>query len=882
LFFFITHMKSTAKPVSAKSAPPSSFITKWLPAIVAIIVFAIVGIAYFSPVLKGLVLSQSDITQFLGSSHEIVDFRAKYHTEPLWTNSTFAGMPSYPISTEYPSNLVQYIFMGLLKWLPFPCAMFFLFCIGFYILLRVLDVNPWLAIIGSLAYGFSSYFFIILGVGHNSKAAAIAFMAPVLAGVILAFKGKRLQGAVLTALALALELYSDHPQITYYLFMMVLIYGALEFFKATKDKLLPAYFRTVGVLAIAAGIAVGTDITSLWLTYDYGKVSTRGKSDLTLNGENKTAGLTVSYATQWCYGVPETFSLLIPNYQGGGDKALGQDKDAIKDIDPQFRDNVANFDQYWGDQPGTSGPVYVGAIICFFAFLGLFLIKGPLKWFVFISTTLSVMLSWGHNFQSLTDLFFDYFPGYNKFRSVSMILVIAELALPLLAVLAMDKIFKSKKFLEDKIPVLFGKKQMSGKNMFLGSLIIVGGFTVLSFIMPTTFTSMQKTDEVNQKLQEIQEQAGQQLPPSELKQYRETIEQIMPYVVQARKHVFTADAARSSIFIILAALLAWLYMKKIIDWKWFTAVMGVFILADMFPLDKRYLNDENFKAKRPTSEQFQPDEADKQILRDTTLDYRVINTTMALDQDGITCYFHKSLGGYNGAKMKRYNELMTYHIDRELRGIYQALQGQPAYLSVLNMLNTKYAIAEIKGGQKVAAPIPGALGNAWFVDNYRKVDDADSEIVALDNFSPGTTAIVDKKFSDYLKISSMQPHDSTAFVKMTSYEPNDLNYISHSKTERLAVFSEIYYKENGWQAYIDGQPSDHIQVDYVLRAMIIPAGDHKIEFKFHPSHYYIGEKISLASSLLLFGGCIGFLYMQFRKKKEDSPQPSKGEPNPAK
>lgn len=858
-------MKSTAKPTSLKpSSPPGKF-SLWLPNIIAILVFALVGIAYFFPALKGMVLSQSDITQFLGSSHEIVDFRAKYHTEPLWTNAMFGGMPAYPISTEYPSNLVHYVFTALLKWLPFPCGLFFLFCAGFYILLRVLDVNPWLSIVGSLSYGFSSYFFIILAVGHNSKAAAIAFMAPVLAGIILAFKGKRLQGAILTSIALALELFSDHPQITYYLFMMVLIYGILEFFKALKEKLIPAYFRTVGILVIAAGIAVGTDITSLWLTYDYGKASTRGKSDLTLNGENKTAGLTVSYATQWSYGIPETFSLLIPNYQGGGDKALGADKDAIKDIDPQYRESVANFDQYWGDQPGTSGPVYAGAIICFFAFLGLFIIKGPLKWFVFFSTILSVMLSWGSNFQSMTDLFFSYFPGYNKFRSVSMILVIAELALPLLAVLAMDRIFKSKKFLEEKIPV-FGKKEMSGRNIFFGSLIVVGGFTVLSFITPTTFTSMQKTDEVNQKLAEIQEQAGQRMPEGEIKQYRETIETLMPYVVQARKHVFTADAARSSIFIILAALIAWLYMKKIIDWKWFTAVMGVFILADMFPLDKRYLGDDNFKTKRPTSEQFQPDEADQQILKDTTLDYRVINTTMALDQDGITCYFHKSLGGYNGAKMKRYNELMTYHIDRELRGIYQALNGQPAYLSVLNMLNTKYAIVEVKGGQKVAAPIPGALGNAWFVDNYRKVDNADSEIIALDNFTPRTTAIVDKHFNDYLKISPMQTHDSTAVVKMTSYLPNDLNYVSHSKTDRLAVFSEIYYKENGWQAYIDGQPADHIQVDYVLRAMIIPAGNHTIEFKYHPSHYFIGEKISLASSLILFGGCIGFLYMQFKKK----------------
>lgn len=861
-------MKSATKPTQYNPAPkPPGKFSKWFPHIAAFVIFSLVGIAYFFPALKGMVLSQSDITQFLGTVHEIVTFRAKYHTEPLWTNSVFGGMPAYPMSTEYPSNLIRFIWLALLKFIPFPCSIFFLYCMGFYILLLVLDINPWVAIVGSLAYGFSSYFFIILAVGHNSKANAIAFMAPVLAGVILAFKGKRLQGAVLTALALALELYSDHPQITYYLFMMVLIYGAIEFFRALRVKLLPAYFKTVAVLGVAAFIAIGTDITSLWLTYDYGKYSTRGKSDLTLNGESKTAGLTVNYATQWSYGIPETFAFLIPNYQGGGDKALGADKDAMKNVPEEYRENVGNFNQYWGDQPGTSGPVYVGAIICFFAFLGLFIIKGPLKWFVFFSTILSVMLSWGSNFLSLTDFFFQYFPGYNKFRSVSMILVMAELAIPLLAVLAMDKILKDKKFLEEKMPVLFGKRQMSGRNIFFASLIVVGGFTVFAFIIPTTFTSMQKTDEVNQKLQEIQEGSGQQLPSGEIKQYREAIEQMMPYVIQVRTKVFTADAARSSIFILLAALLAWLYMKKIIDWKWFTAVLGIFIIADMFPLDKRYLGDDNFKTKRPTSEEFQPSEADLQILKDTTLDYRVLNTTVRPDMDGITSYYHKSLGGYSGAKMKRYDELMTYQVEREMREIYHALSGQPAYLSVLNMLNTKYAIVEVKGGEKVAAPIPGALGNAWFVDNCRKVDNADSEMVALYNFQPANTAIVDKRFSSYLKINTFQPHDSTAVIKMTSYEPNDLNYVSHSTTERLAVFSEIYYPD-GWHAYIDDQPAEYIQVDYLLRGMIIPAGNHKIEFKFHPYQYFVGEKISLASSLILLGGCFGFLYMQFRKKPE--------------
>ncbi len=928
-------MKNTAKPTQAKPAQykpvasPSKF-SKWIPSLIAILVFAIVAIVYFLPSLKGMVLSQSDITQFLGSAHEIMDYRAKYHSEPLWTNTNFGGMPAYPISVAYPSNLIQYLFVALLKWLPFPCGVFFLYCIGFYILLRVLDVNPWVSIVGSLAYGFSSYFFIILAVGHNSKADAIAFMAPVLAGVILAFKGKRLQGAVLTAIALALELYSDHPQITYYLFLMVVIYGLMEFikviidyFKTKTGSLFSGYFKTVGVLCIAAFLAVGTDITNLWLTYDYGKYSTRGKSELSLNGENKTAGLTVNYATQWSYGQPETFSFLIPNYQGGGDVTTGTE--ILKNVAPDYQQYVSeNFEPYWGDQPGTSGPVYAGAIICFFAFLGLFLIKGPLKWFVFFSTILSFLLSWGSNYQWFTEMFFEHFPGYNKFRSVSMILVMAELAIPLLAVLAIDNILKNKKFLEEKIPggfqkihrqkliaailtgimgIIFGYAHSSllslifviaflaisidlvssitsVKKLFYISLIFVGGFTALAYVMPRSFSSMEKTNELDSRIEQINREG--KASQVQINKFRQELNQGLGALKEARTSVFRSDAARSTIFILFAAGLAFLYMKKIIDWKWFTAVLGVFIIADMFPLDKRYLNDQNFKQKHATNEEFQPSQADIDIKKDTSLDYRVINLSAPLDQDGLTPYFHKSLSGYSGAKMKRYDQLMTYHLERqnpngEFRQLYEALQGKPAYLSVINMLNTKWAIVPVSKDQTIAMPVPGALGNAWFVDGYKKVDNADSEMVALYDFNPARTAIVDKRYNEYLKVSPFLTHDSTAGIKMTSYEPNDLNYISHSKTDRLAVFSEIYYPD-GWQAYIDGQPVDHFEANYVLRAMVIPAGDHKVEFKFHPSHYFIGEKISLASSIILILGLCGFLYFQFGRKKEAViPQPLKGE-----
>lgn len=827
----------------------------WLPHILAIVLFAIIAVIYFLPTLQGKAILQPDINNFLGAAKEIIDFRGRFHTEPLWTNSMFGGMPAFQVSTQYPANLVHYLFLLLIKWLPFPAGVVFLYCLGFYILLKVLKVDSWVAIIGAVAFAFSSFFFIILSVGHNSEANAIAFMAPTFAGVILAFDGKRLAGGALTALSLALELDAGHLQITYYLLLMLSIYGITQFIIAIKNKQIPVFVKTTGILALAAMLAVSTNITSLWLTYQYGKFSTRGKSDLTFNPMSnqpakKSSGLSISYATQWSYGVPETMTLMIPDYMGGASEPIGtSSKSVLKDIDPQYQQAVSSYEQYWGDQPGTSGPVYAGAIVCFLALMGFFIIKGPMKWFLFAVTVLSVMLSWGKNFMSFYEVFFYHLPGFNKFRAVSMILVLAELTLPLLAALALDKMIKDMSFFTKKVPLRFFKNPPTGMKVFIIALALTGGFSLMCYIIPGTFSDFHKQNEIEDMVQEYK----QGNPNASETQIRNYLTQIMPYVEQARKKVFTSDAIRSAIFILLAAGLFWVYYRKLAEKKIILGVLLFFVLMDMYNVDKRYLNDKNFTTKQAAKEPFQPDQADLQIAQDTSPDYRVYNTTIRPDQDSRTSYFHKSLGGYSGVKMKRYDEILP--------------QIEEGNMSVIDMLNAKYFIVGGKDGQNHAEKNPGALGNAWFVNNYKLVPNADSEYTNLTHFNPGETAIVNQpKFGGYLANAHIQK-DTTGFIKLLSYEPNHLVYKSSAKSEQLAVFSEIYYKD-GWDASIDGKPAEYIQANYILRAMLVPAGNHEIVFKFEPKEYSVGEKISLAGSLLLLLGCLGMFIGPLWKPKE--------------
>lgn len=802
---------------------------KYLPHLTAVLIFLVLTMGYFSPLLEGKKLKQPDISNWKGMSKEIVDYREKTGEEPLWTNSMFGGMPAYQISVEYKANLIRHVDNIFKLGLPHPANLVIIYFLGFFILLMVLRVNPWLAFAGSAAFAFSSYFFIILEAGHNSKAHAIGYMAPVLAGIILSYRGKRLAGALLTALFLALEIRANHLQITYYLMLIVIIIGITELISAFREKRLPDFLKTTGLLFIAALLAVSTNITSLWATWEYGKETIRGRSELSSNPENRTSGLDKDYATSWSYGRAETFSLLIPNVKGGATGSLGENVKAMDKVDRDWAQTIAGQNHYWGDQPFTSGPVYAGAIMVFLFVLGLFILKGNMRWWLLAATVLSILLSWGKNFMPLTDFFLHYIPGYNKFRAVSMILVIADLTIPLLGILALKEIIEKPEILKQK------------RRGFYIALGLTAGLALLFFILPQTFFSflsgMEKSFIAEQRATVDSGQAAQ-------------LEQFAHNLTIARVAVFKADAIRTVLFILLAAAALWLYERKNIGKGILTAIISVLILADMVPVAYRYLNNDNFVSKTLVNNPFTPTDANKLISKDSDPNFRVLNTTVSTFQDASTSYFHKSIGGYHGAKLRRYQELIDHHI-----GKYNE--------SVLNMLNTKYFIVADENRRPVAQLNMDALGHAWFVDEYILVDNADEEIEALTAFNPGTTAIVDKRFSDRLSGFDAVP-DSTAQINLSSYAPNKLKYSYSAASDQLVVFSEIYY-DKGWNAFIDGKPAPHFRANYVLRAMAVPAGSHDIEFRFEPVVYRTGESISLAGSLLLLLLLLGYAFTEFRK-----------------
>ncbi len=850
---------------------------KLLPYIVAIIAFAIIPYVYFSPVMSGdKEIKQGDINNHKGMSKEIADFRKEHQgEEPLWTNSMFGGMPAYQISVIYNANLLKHVDSAFQLWLPHPANLVFLYFIGFYILMLCMRVNPWVALIGALGYGLSSYFFIIIEAGHNSKAHAIGYMAPLLGSILLTLRGKYLLGGGLTALFAALELYTNHLQITYYLFMIVAVLYVVEFYHAFKAKELKKIFIASAILGASLIFAILPNISSLWATYEYGKFSTRGKSELTIkrdgtsNGEIKTSGLDKDYATQWSYGIGESFSLLIPNFKGGASEPLGQHKDAIEKIDPQYRNDVAgSFYSYFGNQPFTSGPVYVGAIIIFLALLGMFIIEDRLKWVLIIATLLSLMLSWGKNMMWFSNLFFDYLPGYNKFRAVSMILIIAELTLPILAVLSIDRIINHIKNGDQILELKFLKKKITAMKLLYITFGVVGGFTLLCVIAPGLFNKFQADNEfqqmvggaIKQNKGVTQEQAENYYTP------------LMEQAEIARKSIFKSDAWRSFIFIFMAAASIWLYLRKNVNKELLIGALGLFILIDLWSVDIRYLNSSNYVPKAQNQNPFPKTKADEFILEDKSLDYRVLNLSKSTFNDASTSYWHKSIGGYHGAKLKRYQELVDFKIDKDISTLYEGLGGGAisdsslratfAKTTILNMLNCKYVI-----GNPETTPIVNtqAYGNAWLVTKIKWVETADEEITALGETSPRWTAIMRSSFKEAIGTPSLEM-DSISNIKLTVYQPNYLSYDSYTLKDRLAVFSEIYYSK-GWNAYVDGVLTPHANANYVLRAMKVPAGKHKIEFKFEPEVYKTGEKISGIGSILILLIVGSTIFMEFRKKK---------------
>jgi hypothetical protein len=834
----------------------------YLPHAAAVAVFAILTLIYFKPLLSGKELRQHDIAMHKGMSKEIVDYREKNNSEPLWTNSMFGGMPAYQISTIYPGN-----WLGMLDkilkpaFLPHPGGYLFLYFFGFFILLLCLEVNPWLALVGALAYGLSSYFLIILQAGHNSKAWALGYLPALIGGIILLFRGKHWLGLAVTALFTAMELNANHVQIAYYGYMLIGFILLGYFITALKEKKLSAWLKSFAFFLLACIIGLLPNAGNLLTTYEYGKLSNRGKAELTINSDmssNKnilSGGLDKDYATHWSYGIGETFTFLIPDFKGGGNNQIGRvDQTALKKVSPDFREMVSNSDTYFGNQPSTAGPVYIGAIIVLLAFIGLFVIKNSIKWPLILATLVTVPLSWGHNFMGLTSFFMDFVPGYNKFRAVSMILIVAEFTLPLLAVLALNEIIKIKNW-EEKIRLNLIKKEISLKKLILISSAILGGFCLICYLAPDVVNTFQSD---NEEQEMVQRYVNAGYPEDQAKP---RIAELMPQIEIARKAIFKSDAFRSFIFILLAFGALYLFFTNKIKKELFFGAIGLFVFIDLWTVDRRYINDKSFVTKAENQEYISGmSNADEEILRDKELDFRVLNLTVGPFDDASTSFYHKSVGGYHGAKLRRYVDLIEFHLRPEINIFYRdlskaanndsSLNALFSQLRVLNMLNTKYFIlpAGDDGNNVVPFKNPQANGNVWLVKSLKFAATPDSEIVGLRRLDTKTQAIVNEKFKPELSLK--ENYNGEGSIKLISYRPNDLVYESDVKSEQFAVFSEIYYK-HGWNAYVDGQLKPHAQVNYVLRGMNVPAGKHKIEFKFEPVTYQTGNSIAAVGSILL-------------------------------
>ena len=819
--------------------------------VASIIAFAVITLVYFSPVLQGKRVKQHDIEMHKGMAQEIDNYRNTTGEQTLWTNAPFGGMPAWNISVQQKGNLTSPIYKGLNLGFPHPIGSVFICMLGFFVLLLVLDCGFWISFIGAIAYGFTSYLFIVIGAGHNAKAMAMAYMPPVIAGVLLTYKGKYLWGWLLTAFALAFEVRTGHLQITYYLALIIVILVIAELISDIKNKKLGHFIKASVGLAVAAIIGVLTCSTSLYGSYEFGKETTRGKPVLTRNEDNQTKGLDRDYITQWSYGKGETWSLLIPNAKGGASAYIGKQNPALEKADRRFKDNIAQSNAYCGDQPGTSGPVYVGAIVVFLFVLGAMTVKGKLKWALLVATLLSILLSWGKNFMGFTNFFLDHVPGYDKFRAVSMTLVIAEVTMPLLGFLGLAAIAKS--------PDSF-KQNMKKFYIALG---ITAGICLLFYIAPKTFFSFLSQEEAKQFASLSAGKDG-----AVYAQFATQLENV-------RVAIFRKDALRSLLFIILAAVPLFLYGKGKLKGQIAFPILAALVLVDMFPIDKRYLNNNKFVSKQKYLQPFTASTADQAILADQTLDFRVADLTKDMFNDASTCYFHKSLGGYSGAKLRRYQDVITQYLSGELNQLRSAKTAQDLMQrlmqqKVLNMLNTKYIIYNPE-----AQPFQNsfAYGNAWVADNIQWVDTPNEEIDAIATTDLQHTAILNKEFEQ--KVGNYQITDSIVpQIELTEYQPNKLTYsfsgVSTGSTTAnyLVVFSEIW-TEKGWKMTIDGQEQPLLRANYLLRAAMIPAGEHEIVMEYAPKAYKMGNTVSFASSLIMILGLIGALIYTFKPKKEE-------------
>ncbi|HLV63189.1 YfhO family protein [Galbibacter sp.] len=808
---------------------------KILPHSVVFLIFILTSLIYFSPVLQGKQIFQSDIVQYIGMAKERNDFKEKTGEESYWTNSAFGGMPTYQLGANYPHDYVKKL-DKVIRFLPRPADYLFLYFVGFYVLLMVLKVDWKLALIGSLAFGFSTYLIIILGVGHNAKAHAIGYFAFVLAGILLVFQRKYITGFLLTAFALALEINANHFQMTYYLMFLVLIIGVTYLVMAYREKWLPRFFKSVGILLVAVLLAIGTNAPNLLATQEYAQWSTRGPSELTINPDGSpkedTAGLDKEYITQYSYGLFESFNLLIPRLVGGGnDEALSTDSKTYDFLVAQgvapsqardFVENQAAHMMYWGDQPGVAAPAYLGAVILLLFVIGLVLIKGPIKWWLVAGCIVSLLLSWGHNFSSLTNFMIDYFPLYNKFRAITSIQVIIELCVPILATLGLKEFLNKKVDYNQKI-----------KALKWGGIVCLGIISAI-FLLKGTFDYSHVNDAY---YRQQFDQMG--------------LSQLMGKIKEDRMGLLTSDLIRNFLLIGIAIAVLWLFIKNKLKTNLLLIAVGTLILIDLVGVDRHYVNQKDFVSARYLSRPFPLTPTDEQILQDKG-HYRVYNSQEGLN-GASTSYYHKSLGGYHAAKPKRLSDLVEYQLAKNNVGI-------------LNMLNVKYIIRPDDQGQLYPANNPYANGPAWFVQELRAVESPDQEMAALDSINTKTTAVFDQtEFEDVLPARFNV--DSTAQITLKYYSPNVLLYESSNNNNGLAVFSEMHYPY-GWKVTIDGEEVEHFRVDYALRALRIPSGEHEIKFEFDPQVVKTGAAISLSSTIVLFLLLLSGVYFKVRKGTE--------------
>lgn len=830
---------------------------KLLPDLIAILAFVLLSFAYFFPAdIENRILFQHDTAAGAGAGQEVKEYYEQTGERSRWTNSLFGGMPMYQIAPSYDSTKsLQWVQKAYQLFLPDYVCLTFMLMLGFYILLRVFGIPVWLAGLGGIMWAFSSYFFILISAGHIWKFITLAYVPPTIAGIVLAYRGKLLWGGILTALFVALQITSNHVQMSYYFFFVILFFVGAYFEKAWRTKTLPQFFKASAVLIVAALVGIAANVSNLYHTYAYSKETMRGKSELVQTGDaakQTSSGLDRDYITQWSYGIDETLTLLVPNFKGGASAALSQSETAMSKANPMYSSLYGSLTQYFGTQPMTSGPVYVGAFVLFLFVLGCFIVKGPLKWALIGATFFSIVLSWGKNFMPLTDFFIDYVPLYNKFRAVSSILVIAEFTIPLLAIFALKRLLEEPEILKQE------KKPLGI------SLLLTAGIALLLAVAPGSIGSGYVPAQEAQMLQNAVNQ--QMIPANELSG-------ILANLGEMRAELVSSDALRSFIIIGIGCSLLWLYASGKLRSSLTIAGITILCLADMWGVNKRYLNDAQFVPHSIRTETFTKTNTDELILQDTSLDYRVLNFATSTFDDNNTSYWHKSVGGYHPVKLRRYQEMIEHHISPEMQAAYKAIATAGGEMDsvdankfrVLNMLNTKYFIFPA-GQQRQTVPIlnPHAYGNAWFVNKVQYVNNANEEIDALDSIIPTETAVVDARFKDVLKGATESYKDSLSSIRLTSYTPNRLTYETNNAQDGIAVFSEIYYPD-GWHVTIDGQPAELARADYILRTMHVPAGQHTIEMRFDPTSLHVTEGIAYGALALLVIGIIVAVLIAKRK-----------------